>query len=169
MTRQKFLAPIFLAAALSACASTVEDYPSLAIRDAERVSGTMQAVETDPPPPPAPIATDLRERLVQLQDQAAASHREFIEAAPVAERLVSGAANAAITTDRWAAAQVALADLDSARSATAIALGDLDLIFVDAALELDQRAEIVTARERVVALVAEEDAILARLRGRLTN
>ena len=38
----------------AACASSPDDYPSLAIRDAERVSGTLQPAEPYVPTPAAP-------------------------------------------------------------------------------------------------------------------
>ena len=40
----------------AACASSPDDYPSLAIRDAERVSGTLQPAEPYVPTPAAPVA-----------------------------------------------------------------------------------------------------------------
>ncbi len=152
--------------ALSACASTGDRYPSLSIRDAERVGGEFAvAPPVAVPPAPPPIAPETSGRLGQLRAQAATAHRAFLAAMPGARRAVSAARGASITDDRWAAAQVALADLDSSRSQAAIALGDLDLLFADAALAQEQRDEIVVARTEVSSLIAEEDRILAELRG----
>lgn len=150
--------------ALSACASTNDRYPSLAIRDAERVTGAFEVTPPAPPPLP-PIAPETAGRLGQLRAQAASAHQTFLAAVPGARRAVSAARGAPITDDRWAAAQVALADLDSSRSQAAIALGHLDLLFADAALAQVQREEIVGARAEVSALIAEEDRVLAELRG----
>jgi hypothetical protein len=153
---------------LAGCAGTGNDYPSLSIRDAERVTGTFdtdggESAQTAPLPAPA----GLGEQLAQLTSAASAAHAEFLAAAPQAERLVEVGAGAAIASERWAAAQIALADLDSARSRAAIQLGDLDLLYTDATLAWQERETIGTAREEVTGMIAEEDAILARLRNRM--
>lgn len=151
---------------LAACASPGGDYPSLAQRPAERVEGTFTPDEAAPVAamPIAPSA-DLATRLSENTRQAEAAHREFVAAAPTAERLARQAG--ATGTDSWAAAQVALADLDSIRSRVAVNLADLDSLWVDSTIEPGPREAIGSARSTVEALVAEEDAVLARLRGRL--
>ena len=155
------LAPLLLAATLTACASTGGDYPSLAIRDAERAEGTFEPAEPaeEAPATPAPPSADLLERLAQLETEATAAHRAFLEAAT--------ARGAGVETDSYADAQVALADLDSHRSRAAVALGDIDLLFADATLAFELRDPIVDARNAIIALIAEEDAVLAELRGGL--
>lgn len=168
--KQAFLrmAPLAFAAPLVACAGGSADYPSLAIRDAERVEGTF---ETEPaielPVPPAPPSTDLLQRLSQLHAQAASAHGAFHEAAPGARRAVAAARGAGVTSDRWAEAQVALADLDSDRSRAAVALGDLDQLFTEATLAFEPREPIAETRRDVAEMIAGEDAILAELRGAL--
>jgi len=160
------LAPPLFALALSACAASSDRYPSLAIRDAERVEGTFEPDAGDAAAPaPSPPSAELVARLGQLREQAASAHREFLSAVPGAERLAAAAG--ALGSDSWASAQVALADLDSARSKAAVPLGDLDILFVDATLAADQREAIATTRAEVVRLVSEEDAVLARLRARV--
>ncbi|MBQ94518.1 MAG: hypothetical protein CL510_01610, partial [Actinobacteria bacterium] len=67
----------------------------------------------------------------------------------------------------WAAAQVALADLDSARSNSAVALGDLDILYAAARVQAQDAEAIEAARNVVIALVAEEDAVLERLRAQI--
>ncbi len=162
----RFLAASLACFALAACASAGGDYPSLAIRDAERVAGTFEvaASETETVAP-APVAANTLERLAQLREEAGSAHRTFMAAVPGARSAVSAARGAEVTENRWAAAQVALADLDSARSQAAIALGDLDLLYADATLAFTDREQISAARSDVVALVSEEDRILAELRG----
>ncbi|MBL4717120.1 MAG: hypothetical protein JKZ02_01450, partial [Erythrobacter sp.] len=64
-------------------------------------------------------------------------------------------------------AQVALADLDSARSIAAIALGDLDILYTAATVQAEDATPIAAARMTVIALVAEEDDVLARLRAQV--
>lgn len=89
-----------------------------------------------------------------------------MDAAPGTRRLVEAAAGTDVTNDRWASAQVALASLESARSQSAVPLGDLDLLHADAAIALEQRATIEETRAAVTGLIAQEDAILANLRGK---
>lgn len=165
MNLRKLALPLF-ALALSACASTLDRYPSLAIRDAERVEGTF---ETDaapaPAPVPAPPSAELISRLAELRSEAASAHREFLSIVPDAQRRVAAAGG--VGSDGWASAQVALASLDAARSKAAVPLGHLDVLFIDATLAADQREAIVAAREEVLAMIAEEDAALAQLRARL--
>lgn len=154
---------------LSGCATPQAAYPSLAIRDAERVQGSFGAeAGSAPTAVETPLSADLAARLAQLQTAATSAHRAFLTAAPSAARLVNAASGAAITNDRWASAQVALASLESARSQTAVPLGDLDLMHADAALALQQRGEIQDTRDAVTSLIAEEDAILSNLRAKMT-
>lgn len=162
------LAPLALAAPLAACAAGSADYPSLAIREAERVSGTFDpATAAEPAPPPAQPSADLLQRLSQLRAAAASAHRSFLESVPGARRQVQAARGSGVESNLWAAAQVAVANLDSARSQTAVPLGDLDLMFADAALAFELREPIVDARGEVAEMIAQQDAILAELRGAL--
>ncbi|MXO76243.1 hypothetical protein GRI40_13580 [Altererythrobacter aerius] len=150
---------------LGACASS-GDYPSLAQRPAERASGTF-GPPADPAPPvaePAPSA-DLVARLDTLMRDAQSIHAEFIRSAPAAERLARGAGSTG--SDSWAAAQVALADLDSLRSRAAVALAELDILWADATLEGGPRDAVGATRDAVIALITREDETLARLRGRI--
>ncbi len=160
---RKTLPCVALAAFVAGCA-TPADYPSLAQRPAERVEGTFNP-EGAEPQPPAPIlpSADLSARLAELERQARAAHREFVEATPAARRLAAAAGPTA--SDSWASAQVALADLDSTRSRVAIVLADLDSLWTDATIEAGPREAIGTVRANVEDLVAQEDAVLAQLRG----
>src|SRR5690606_41180397 len=71
-----------LGCTLSACAASAR-YPSLAIRDAERVTGTMQPAEPEPYVPPPPASTVL-DQLDRLTGDAATAHRAFLAALPQA-------------------------------------------------------------------------------------
>ncbi len=154
---------------LPACAS-VDAYPSLAQRPAERAYGsapvaTPSAVATPPPVTPGgPLAL----RIAAAQRAAAEAHQRFAKGQPVAERLTAG--SPAPQSDGWSLAQVAVSELIAARTQTSGALADLDHMLVEAA-EADPAAPaldtIGAAREQVSALVGEEDAALARLAGRL--
>lgn len=155
---------------LAACATPRDKYPSLAIRDVERAQGRFEAAPAAPlvvpqvaMKGPGPIST----RLGDLGAQAEAGHRAFLAGAPTAARLARAAAGSAIGSDAWASAQVALADLDSARSTTAIALAELDTLMVAGAVQAEDIAGIEAVRQRVLAQIGEEDEVLARLRARV--
>lgn len=149
--------------AMAACAANDGRYPSLQMRPAERVAGTFEPAT--PPPAPAPMAEGTLGRLGDLEAAARTAHARFAAQAPEARSLVLAGRGADVTDNRWGAAQIALADLDGIRSETAIALGDIDLMFVDATLTNTERAAIERTRSAIVALVAEEDGVLANLRG----
>lgn len=159
-----------LALLLSGCAAPEGKYPSLAIRDAERVDGS-SAVVTAPITPSAeiPLSGAVTARLAQLQAAATTAHQTFLNAVPAATRLVSAASGAGVTTDRWADAQIALANLDSARSQAAIPLADLDVLHADAVLALEHHSRIVETRAAVIAMIAEQDRILSNLRSRMPS
>lgn len=160
-----------LSLALAACATPSGDrFPSLAIRDVERAQGQFEPVPAAPlvvPPLTMPASGPLPERLAALGAAASASHLNFLASAPRAERLAQAAAGAAMGSEAWAAAQVALADLDSARSATAITLGNLDALMVAGAVQGEDVTTIEAVRQQVIAQVEAEDETLARLRARV--
>lgn len=149
---------------LAGCAREAASYPSLAVRPAERVGGTF----TPPPPPlPGPMPEGTLGRLGDVQAAARAAHDRFLAQLPRARELAAAGGGAGVESDRWAAAQVALADLDSIRSQTAVALGDLDLLFAEATLSFTDRAAVEQTRADVLALIREEDRVLAGLRERV--
>lgn len=161
-----------LAPGLAACATNggVDKYPSLAVRDVERAQGQFEPVPATPldvPEVPSTVGGPIPARLASLGSAAAASHRAFLAKTPAATRLANAAAGSAIGSNAWASAQVALADLDSARSTTAIALGDLDALMVGTAIQARDVSAIEAVRRQVIAQVEEEDAALARLRSKI--
>ena len=156
---------------VAACASTgTSKYPSLASRPGERVSGIVEPVQA-PPPPPATAATG--GRIAQLRALAQSAHTRFTERRASAASLSAAAQGAAVASEAWSVAQVALASLDAARSEAMIALADLDSLYVDAksgAVATNGSGDvdaIGATRDEVIALIGEEDATLAALRGRL--
>ncbi|MDE8652941.1 hypothetical protein [Novosphingobium album (ex Liu et al. 2023)] len=161
---------------VAACAST-GDYPSLALRDAERVALTAQPVpgEGAPTPVPPPASADLQARLAGLLAGAGKGHAAFEARRGTAERAVSAARGAGVASETWISAQVAIADLEAARSTAVTALAELDQLYV---AERDAGAgappspsalAIAEARNRIDAMVSEEnqaiDGLAARLRG----
>jgi hypothetical protein len=166
--RIAILVPLALVAA---CTSTQGGaYPSLATRPGERISGSAEPV-APPPPPPATAATG--SRTAQLLAQARAAHARFGDRRASATALSASAQGAAVGSEAWSVAQVALASLEAARSEAMIALADLDSLYVTAKIDAvatqgsgDVEA-IGATREQVSGLIGEEDATLASLRGRL--
>jgi hypothetical protein len=149
----------------AACASSPDDYPSLAIRDAERVSGTLQPAEPYVPTPAAPVVLA---NAASLVEQAAAAHESYRGKLAGARSAVQAARNAGFGSEPWAVASVAVAGLETERSRAMIALAELDRLTVAAATEGGALDELGAAQARVDAMVAEEtatiDALLAQLR-----
>jgi hypothetical protein len=150
---------VALGGSLGACASASEEYPSLAIRDAERVAGTMEPAEATLYLPPATPAATL-DRLEQLAGEAASAHQAFVVEAPRARSVVAAARGAEPGADSWARAQVALAGLEASRGKAMIALADLDRLYVDAAVEGTELTRIAATRDRVSAQVDEQNAAI---------
>ncbi|KLI64035.1 hypothetical protein AAV99_06685 [Aurantiacibacter marinus] len=158
----RFLALGLISATLAACASPAEEYPSLAIRDSERLTGSMAAAEPQPyiPPPPSASALD---QVEQLAATARAAHAAFLAAAPAARRLAGTAGAGRVGSEAWALAQVAIADLETRRSLTMIALADLDRIYVDTSSAGEAIAPVAQIQTQIAAMVEQENAIIAEL------
>lgn len=160
-------APAVLAALLplAACATPAGDYPSLAIRDVERVSGQMQ------PAPPAyvapPTPAGVVDRIEGLALQAREADRAFAQETPAARQAVGAAGNAVPGSEAWSRAQVAIAGLEAARSRAMIALADLDRLHVDAALDNAELSRIVAIQGEVAEQVGRQDATIEDLLGEL--
>lgn len=168
----RLLLPALCALTLSACASSGDEFPSLAIRDVERAQGQFEPIAVDPidvPEIPVSYEGSLGERLAALVESARAAHARFTRSEAVARRTVAGAGRASIGSDNWGASQVALSDLESIRSDTAIALAELDILHIAASVAAEDRVQIDAARDSVIALVEGEDAALAELRSRVAQ
>ena len=168
--------PIRLAAclavtlALSACAADQGRYPSLARRPAERISGSSAVVAPAPAPallPEIAASPELAARLGQLVGRIETVHQRFLARRPAAAARVSAAAGAAVASDSWSVATIALADLETTRSEAMIALADLDAMWVTARIAGEEAPALAAARDHAIALIGQEDAILAGLRGRM--
>lgn len=165
-----------LALLLAGCAADTTNYPSLARRPAERVTGSAEVAAAQPAPaPPGPPSAELSARLGQLISEAQGAHRDFVAKRARADGLVAAARGAAVASESWAIASIALAELEAARSRAMIALADLDQLHASTVIAAADRGDsadaraVVEARNQVVALVGEEDADLARLRGGLQS
>lgn len=161
-------------AALAACATDTSLYPSLARRDAERVTGNAEVAGQQGESLVVPVAppAGLGDRLGTIVANAEKSHRTFLERATAARKRSASAAGAAPGTLAWSDAEVALSNLESARSDTMFALADLDLLLASGTVSQAETGEsqglqqIETARSHVAEIVAAEDMVLAELRGR---
>lgn len=146
------------AAGLTACAGSGETYPSLAIRSFER-AGVPQA---EPAPLPIRPATPTA-RLDALRADAAAADRAFAAREGEAARLARAAAGQPADSGARASALIALAELDRHRGRTAIALAALDSLAAEAAAALSPDPALADAQGEVAAVLAREDAGIARL------
>ncbi|MGT2515987.1 hypothetical protein ACVOMT_18825 [Sphingomonas panni] len=128
MTRSAILL-ILPAALLSACAAPAGDYPSLLPRPIEKIS---LAEPVRPVPVATPDAT-LDAKIVTLAREAAAAKAAFDAAAARVGKTVTAASGSAEGSERWLGAQVALAELDVARTAIDGPLAELERLAVDRA------------------------------------
>lgn len=157
----------------AAACSTTGRYPSLAQRDVERVSGSAAPAQADAEPAiPAmpPASADLVTRLAGLVKVAEGADAQFQANRPAAERAAAAAGDTG--SDSWASASVALARLETSRSAAMTALAELDTLYADAREqspleESPSSTAIGEARARVAALVDAQDATLRKLATRL--
>jgi len=144
------------------CASAPGDYPSLALRQNERVTGALEAPRAAPfVPVPATPAT--LESLAQLTASASLAHEAFLGAARTAAPVVARAGSSAVGSENWALAQVAIADLEARRSVAMVALADIDRLYVEAVTQGGDPSQIEPALKQVEAQVAEQDAKIASL------
>ncbi len=152
---------------LVGCAAP-DGYPSLAIRDSERMSGNFQ---TPPSPiftPTAPTPATIAE-LGTLAESAHAAHTRFL--AQVAETRVSviDAVGEESGSLSWSAAQVAIARLESTRADALVALADIDRLYVTAALDGNELLQLEVTRGDISALVDEQNRLLSDLFAALGN
>ena len=165
------VAPLSAVLALTACASDAAGgYPSLARRDAERVTARAQPVEAAAQPALPPLSADLDSRIVQLVSEAREANAQFSARRSATQRALANGGRAAAGSESWTEAQIALADLEAARSRATISLAELDRLYADERLAhaetVSPTAEaLAAARDRVAAWVEEQDRVLRVLGG----
>jgi hypothetical protein len=164
-------APLVTAVLLQGCAASAE-FPSLAVRDVERVEGSglpaQGSIDAIPTLPPS--SADLTTRLAGLLEVARKAHASFQAKRGPAERAVAAAGPA--SSDSWTSAEVALSDLQTSRSGALIALAELDQLYVDERAAHPEQvsptaATIATARDQVDGWVMAETTVISRLGARL--
>lgn len=166
------LAAILLPLAAAAC-SSVSNYPSLAIRDAERAHGTATApsgngMSAVPDLPPA--TADLTTQLKGLSDVAEAADHEFQGQRGAAENAVAAAGE--VASESWSTATIALGALQASRAQAMTALAQLDTLYAtardEAPTEESPAAETIgLTRAHVESLIQSQDATIDRLSARL--
>lgn len=159
---------------LAAACSTAANYPSLAVRPAERITGHAAPAPSEAPTPASPATTgsDLTDRLGSLVYMARIADRKFEDDRAAAERAIAVSGDNG--SDSWSTASIALARLESSRSQAMVALADLDSLYVaarsdPAVMDSPAARAIAAAREQVGHWVATEDEVIARLARRLRN
>jgi len=159
-----------LAGLLSGCGSSA-GYPSLSRRPAERITGSAAVVAPTPALPAPETQPDLaaQSRLARLREIASSAHARFNSAVAGTSRIVSAAAGAAVASESWSVASIALASLESRRSDAMIALAELDSLYARERVDGGDGLAIAELRDQVTAWVADEDAALAQLRGRMAS
>lgn len=160
-----------LGLALAGCVSG-KQFPSLALRPAERADDAATPV----PPPPQSRAeapqNDSSAQLAQLQGKARAAHLRFAARRAATER--AAAAAGPLGGESWAAASVALAGLEEARDQQSAAITAIDQLEVerqvaDAGAQGSEVTAILSARETVAADADADGAVVERLRQRLSR
>ncbi len=152
---------------LSACAGNEGTYPSLAKRPAERITATWPPPAPPAPPPPAPLDPQTAGRLDSLVAQARRADARFHGKEAQTRRLVAAAGNAAMGSESWAVATVAVSELEAARAEAMLAMAELDSLYAEARTQGRDVTAIDAAREQVMAIIAGEDQVLQSLKGRL--
>lgn len=145
--------------AVSGCAADSERYPSLALRPFE--TGEAPVVASPAPAPIRPVISAAQ--LADMLAAAQASHAAFLMQESAAGRLARTARGQSVESNAYAASLVALADLDSRRAVTAATLARIDALAAESATTLADDPALSAAQNNVAALVAQEDASLARL------
>ena len=158
-----------LALMLSGCASAPQNYPSLAKRPIE----SAPVADVAPPPAPQPADAALSAEIARHVEQADKGAAAFDTAYARAERAVSAAASAGVSSDAWGSAQVAISTLESARNDSVSALASLDTLYVQRSNEVaDGKAagglqDIDAARSAALALVDQQNDRIDALKTRL--
>ena len=152
---------------LAGCASDRSQYPSLARRPAERITASFDTPQVVVPVVrPAPPAT-VTDRLGGLVNAAEAADSKFRSREARARSVVGSGSGAKIGSESWAIATIAVAELEAARAESMVALTELDTLFNDTSIRGEEPGSIGAARDKVIALIARQDQVLAELRSRL--
>ena len=153
---------------LSACAAAQNNgAPSLAKRAVEgRFDVAPPAVVVAPP---GPLPADLAGRLARWESDGATGQQAFAAERGAAASLVSAAAGAPVSSERWVVAQQAISRLTAARAPLTGALADIDRLYIERSVDeaIDGMPDIYALRDRLAELVSTQDAVLEALNAQL--
>lgn len=151
---------------LTGCASSDGRYPSLAVRDTERVQGTLEPAPSDQP---EVIGIENLDALIAPVDRAKEAHAQFTAIEDEVRTLVNASRGVGPEDDRRAQALAGFAQLTSLRAKTALALSDLDLLEVKAATGFTRTQEIREFQSTILRLIEQQDATLDSLNEAMTR
>ena len=160
---------VLTALSLTACAADTANYPSLARRPAERWSENPPAPVPSTPASAPALDQAALDRIDSLLGQARSADASFRQHAERTRALVGAASGAAVASEAWSVATVAVSDLESSRSQAMIALDELDTLYAAQTVLGNDAAPLKAARDQVIAMVSEEDAVLSGLKDKLAN
>lgn len=131
-----------------------------------RFPGASVPTPADPGDLARPLPADLEAQIAAIAQRADTARADFVTGMITTQRLVDRARGAGVTSDRWAAAEISLANLTSLHNAATLALADLDLLAAQAATGLaapDRIAAIASAQDRIAGVLSEQDRTIAAL------
>lgn len=170
MMRPRLSIPLALATLLSppvAAAAQETKAPSLAKRAIEgRFDVAPPAVVVAPP---GPLPTDLAGRLARWESDAASGQQAFAAERNATASLVSAAAGAPVSSERWVVAQQAISRLTATRAPLTGALADIDRLYTERSVDeaIDGLPDIYALRDRIAEMASAQDAILEALSAQL--
>ena len=113
------------------------------------------------------ISANLAARLRELGSAAREAHGRFEAKQARARQLTAAARGAAPGSEAWSVATIAVGELEAARSDAMVSLGELDRLYAQERIDGGDGGAIAAVRDQVTAWVADEDAVLVELAGRL--
>ena len=146
--------------ALPGCATAPDQFPSLAVREAERMSGTLTPAQPEPAAPTYSVPAGEVENALAM---ARGAHERFVAGQPATTRLINSASGLAMGTDTHSRALIALADLTTYHSETASALASLDRLEAQGAVLFAPIDAVKAAQAEVEAMIGQQDAALDQL------
>lgn len=167
----RYLLPSLLLAsasvALAGCATEDGTYPSLAKRPAERITATWPPAPPPPPPAPPPLDSATANRLGLLLSEVRGADTRFHSKEARARSVVGAARGAAMGSEAWSVATIAVAELEAARAQAMVAMAELDSIYAEARTQGRDVTEIEVSRQQALAIIAGQDRVLDSLKGLL--
>ncbi|UAB79515.1 hypothetical protein INR77_07615 [Erythrobacter sp. SCSIO 43205] len=145
---------------LGACASADGRYPSLAVRDAERMTGQFAPAAPEQPAVPEIVSPQDVSDLVALAYE---TQEKFGALRPTAARLAQSAGGTGVESDRRSQALVAVAELTSLRGQTALVLARLDALEAEARTTFAPVQAIATGQAQTATLLQQQDEVLDSL------